>query len=317
MATTTRSTVAAVVLAALVVAPTAFAAMEPHCEQYAFKSRDLQVDKPMDHTEIAAIGVGDMKQISEVFVTTKLLVKQFNGVKLSVDVVPPGGALDVPEKTVVLKNELRNNPNFLIDHLKPLKLEVIWRDDAPLTLGEALTAMKMNEIRQAKREFVQITARPDTSLKHLVRGISTNAGNGGSKGTWELRLENKSFKNREHVRLMNWDLTLCFDENEALANESHESILHDPVSAAAVGDSDDVIFSRTFGAPGRLGANLPRFAPRRRPIFGSSAFGAAAEGETAARGGLFGMLRPQALVPQETTRPFRLFRLWRRTDGNK
>ena len=298
------------------------------CTEYAFQSNDLKVDKPFDHLEIASINVGDMTRIADVIVTTKLLVKQFNGVKLSVDVLPPDGAKGVPEKTVVLKNELRNNPNFLFDHMKPLKLKVEWRDDAELTLGEALEAMKQKEVKAAKKDFVTIVARPDTSLAHFVSGISANAGSGGSRGTWELRVENKSFRNREHVRLLNWDLTLCSEEAQATANEA---ALSDFVFTEGEGEGDDVIFRHVVGSNigrigsnvGRLGAGLPRLGGQGGRLFGrlggegglfSRSSEASAE-ETQQSGGLLSRLRPQALVQQPTNGRFRVFRLWRRTDG--
>ena len=331
-----KSSALALALAVTLLAVTSRRALaQPHCENYSFKTSDVEVDAPLDHSEIASINVGDRRQISDVFATTKLLVRQFNGVKLSLDVVSPADGQ--PPKTVVMKNELRNNPNFLLDHLKPLKLKIIWRDDAPLTLGQAVSKLPQKEIRRSKQEFVEVTARPDTSLRQLVRGISTNAGSGGSRGTWELRVENKSFKKRPHVKLMNWDLTLCFDQSEAMANESHDTGLHDPLvvgTQAAISASqdqseeDDVVFRRTFGAPGRLGAGLPAFgriqplaqrAPRR-PLFGSSGLGlggGAAAGAGTRGGGIFGRLGPQTLMPQPTQRQggFRLFRLFRR-DGN-
>ncbi|WZN59604.1 hypothetical protein HKI87_02g11300 [Chloropicon roscoffensis] len=333
--------------ATLMLAGPALAAQK--CTEYAFQSNDLKVDKPFDHLEIASINVGDMTRIADVIVTTKLLVKQFNGVKLSVDVLPPDGAKGVPEKTVVLKNELRNNPNFLFDHMKPLKLKVEWRDDAELTLGEALEGMKQKEVKAAKKDFVTIVARPDTSLAHFVRGMSANAGSGGSRGTWELRVENKSFRNREHVRLLNWDLTLCSEEAQATANEA---ALSDFVFTEGEGEGDDVIFRHVVGSNigrigsnvGRLGAGLPRLGaglprlgaglPRlgaglpRLGGQGGRLFGrlggegglfsrsseASAE-ETQQSGGLLSRLRPQALVQQPTNGRFRVFRLWRRTDG--
>mmetsp|Transcript_7814 Transcript_7814/g.16081 ORF Transcript_7814/g.16081 Transcript_7814/m.16081 type:complete len:321 (+) Transcript_7814:196-1158(+) len=313
MKTKTRTQCVAAVAAAAMLAASASAqpvlqsALQPalqgpHCEEYSFKSSDDEIDKPLDHTEVASIYVGDHQQISDVFVTSKLLVKQFNGVKIELDVVSPDSVLGEPAKRIVLKDKLKHNPNFLMDHMKPLMLKVVWRDDAEYGLGEALERMPMKEVRRAKKEFVEVEAKPDVSLRHLARGLSANAGAGGSKGTWELSVENASFRRREHAKLLNWDLTLCFDGTEALANESHESGLHDvAMGVAAEGEEDDVVYQRTFGFP-RLGQNLPRFGEGLR-TFGRGAFGGA---------GLMSRLRPQALMPVESERGFRLFRIFRR-----
>ena len=111
------------------------------------------------------------------------------------------------------------------------------------------------------------------------------------------------------------------------------------------GEGDDVIFRHVVGSNigrigsnvGRLGAGLPRLGaglPRlgaglpRLGGQGGRLFGrlggegglfsrsseASAE-ETQQSGGLLSRLRPQALVQQPTNGRFRVFRLWRRTDG--
>jgi hypothetical protein len=223
----------------------------PHCEEYAFKSHDDLSERLFEHEEVASIEVGDYKQLSDVIVRSKLLVKRFSGVEISIDVVSPDDVIGLPQDTVVLKKEHNGNPNFLLDHVRPLKLEVVWRDDAPYNLYQALEQMTFKERQEAKTDFVQVVAKPDVSLKNLAHGISTVAGQGGSKGTWEFRVANNGLRasRREHVKLMNWDLTLCFEETEALANESHDSGPRDQLTAANSAEADnEVVFRRRFGS---------------------------------------------------------------------
>ena len=246
----------------------------PHCEEYSFKTHDDISERLFEHEEVASIEVGDYKQLSDVIVKSKLLVKRFSGVEISIDVVAPDDAIGLPQDTVVLKKEPNGDPNFLRDHIKPLKLEVVWRDDAPYNLYQALEQMTFKERQAAKNEFVQVVARPDVSLKNLAHGISTVAGKGGSKGMWEFRVANNGLRasRREHVKLMNWDLTLCFEETEALANESHDTGPHDQLTAANSAEEDDVVFRRRFGGSGGLLRNLvPGYQavnalPARRPM---------------------------------------------------
>lgn len=320
------------------------------CEEYSYKTRDDQIDKPMDHTEVASISVGDHERLSDVIVTTKLLVKQFNGVKISLDVISPDSVHGQPSQAVELKNRLRHNPNFFMDHLKPLKLQVIWRDDAEDDLGDALNRMTNKQIRKAKQEFHTVVARPDVRLSEFARGISTNAGAGGSKGTWEFRVENSSFRRREHVKMLDWDLTLCFAEPEAAASEAASEVYQ--IADASEQPEDDVIFQTQFG--GRLGSRLrnglPSLVRRQRAEGGllgrlraaqatqGGLFGRLRSAQTSQGGGLFGRLRaaqasqdeaagervgffarfrPQALLPMRTTRPgLRLFRIFQGDDEN-
>jgi len=246
------------------------AAAEPQCEEYSYKTEDTIVEGILVESEKTSIDVGDWHEIQDVHLRTRMLVKKFNGVEISLTAVPPEGVPAGPQNTVVLKKMNSHNPSFFREYNKPLMLEVLWSDDAALTLGEALSKMTIRQRQLAKTEFVQVLARPDTSLRHLVTGSETSASNGGSRGSWQLNVENKALvaKRRNHAKVQDWSLTLCFGPTSSIQGqlvsaleEEAGSVVYDPVPG----------YEAVAPAPERRGF----FGRRRRGGFGSRLFGGA------------------------------------------
>ena len=222
-------------------------------------------------SEDSIISVGDWSGVENVVVKTKLLVKKFNGVRMTLQAVAPAGVEPNPKNKVTLKTIRNGNALFLNDFREPLKIEVVWSDDAPHTLEEALQAMTLANRQEAKTQFVQISAKPETPLAALTVGDETTAAHGGSRGQWQLHVENMGMlaRQREHAKLSDWSLDLCMTPSPD-ALESAEALQQEE-GAPGFGAVAEPAAPGLFGGLRERIANRPRlFAPREGGLFRAS-----------------------------------------------